>query len=88
MLVRPMRTSQETQTGVTRLMKNWSVRSQFNTLNPGIGATTMPEYNGVCKLSEADARHFFAMWMNTVQRKNRVITLWQGDEVVEVGFAK
>ena len=65
---------------------NWSVTAQFTTLNPEIGCVDVPEWSGVAECTEAQARHFFHMWVSTKQLKRRTIVLWEDDKVVDVKF--
>jgi hypothetical protein len=65
----------------------WSATFQFTSLSKAVGGD-VPEWGGVTDCTEADARFFFNMWAKTFQFKNRTLVLWDGDQVVEVKFAK
>jgi hypothetical protein len=65
----------------------WSATFQFTSLSKAVGGDA-PEWGGVANCTEEDARFFFNMWAKTFQFKNRTLVLWDGDQVVEVKFAK
>jgi len=67
---------------------NWSVTAQFNTLNPEVGATEVPDWGGVTECTEAEARHFFHMWVSTRRCVNCTVVLWEDDKIVDVKFVK
>lgn len=64
----------------------WAVQTQFNTLNPNVGATEVPEWMTVRCDNETDARQMLRCVLSGRTWANRVVTLWCDDEVVETFF--
>ena len=64
----------------------WTVQTQFNNLNPNVGATTVPEWTAVRCDNEAEARQMLWCVLSGRTWNNRTVTLWNNDEVVETFF--